>query len=491
MTQVAIEIGAAQSRIVGVLPPHAHETLRAHLSYKVQGAYFHPLFREGKWDGRRYLFTDKGQKFATGLLPRAVELLAHCGVEVQFFDKRSVPPPSQFMPIRQEFEDEFRPYQLDAIQKAIDEQGGILRIATGGGKTRIGAGIIARHERPALFLVHRRDLLHQAVDVLRHLMLYPELVGEVGDGVFNPAPITVATVQSLCAALNITVDKADDDLPDEDTDESIVDRKGAVLELLRASEVIVVDECHHVPAATIYDLLAKANGGAFRYGLSATDWRDDGADLQIEAALGARIVDINLSQLIDWGFLVAPEITMHKMRQNPEDYGGKEQWTGIYKHFVTNNESFADQVVDINAVWYAQGRTILTLVTTLAHGRYLERLHRQRGIPALFLSGKDDSTTRADALNRVRSRDLRCLIATSIADEGLDLPALDALNLAGGGKSTTRAYQRIGRILRPAPGKSSGLVADYMSAGHDWIDKHSKDRMKIYKAEPRFKVIIE
>jgi len=467
------------------MPNYAKELLRSHLSFKVQGDFFSPQYRSGMWDGKKNLFSDKGQKFATGLLRRVIDLLAHCGIEPTLYDRRTPPPPSQFMPLRQQIDDEFRPYQLEAIETAMQRGGGILRVGTGGGKTRIGAGIIARHERPAIFLVHRRDLLHQAVGVLRELMMYPELVGEVGDGIFNPQTITVATVQSLCAALNIEVGKSDDDIPDE-KDDLLRDRKDAVETLLGAAEVIVCDEVQHVPCDTIYNLLKKFPNAAFRYGLSATDWRDDGADLQIEAAVGPRIVDINLSYLIDRDYLVPPHITMHKMRAPAKEYLGTDNWNGVYKHFVTHNESFAEQVLEINAQWYREGRTILTLVTNISHGHYLERLHNASGVPSLFLSGKDGKETRKDALDRIRSKNLSHLIATSIADEGLDLPALDALNLAGGGKSSTRAYQRIGRILRPYEGKSFGLVADYEGCQHKWLKDHARDRLRIYKAEPRF-----
>ena len=52
------------------------------------------------------------------------------------------------------------------------------------------------------------------------------------------------------------------------------------------------------------------------------------------------------------------------------------------------------------------------------------------------------------------------LIASKIFDQGVDIPNLDALVLAGSGKSSGRALQRIGRVIRNAPGKKKAIVVE-------------------------------
>jgi superfamily II DNA or RNA helicase len=373
-----------------------------------------------------------------------------------------------------------RDYQAAAVQKAIDAGCGTVRIATGGGKTRVGAAVIATLERPAIFLVHRRDLLHQAIDVLRELFHYPEVIGQVGDGVYEPNLVTVATVQSVAAALGIGREKDDEDKEERPPHAALE----TITEMLERCEVLIVDEAHHVPADTIFEILGHMNT-IYRIGLSATDWRDDGADMMIEAALGPRCVDISLTNLIDWGYLVPAKITMHKAAgcDGPPVDG---KWNTVYKHYIAGNELFAEQVIGQAGEWHEQGRTILTLVTAVAHGKRLAHDMNLAGIRTEFLSGEDDSVQRRTVLEALRRKELRSLIATSIADEGLDLPSLDALILAGGGKSSTKTYQRIGRILRPFPGKTEGLVADYRVRRNKWLDEHAKDRLRIYRTEAGF-----
>jgi superfamily II DNA or RNA helicase len=86
-------------------------------------------------------------------------------------------------------------------------------------------------------------------------------------------------------------------------------------------------------------------------------------------------------------------------------------------------------------------------VRSIEHGHAL----RQYMPGAVFMEGDTPATERKQILDQVRNRRLNTLIATSLADEGLDLPSVDVVILAGAGSSTTKALQRIGRALRPFP----------------------------------------
>jgi superfamily II DNA or RNA helicase len=107
-------------------------------------------------------------------------------------------------------------------------------------------------------------------------------------------------------------------------------------------------------------------------------------------------------------------------------------------------------------------------------------------VPSIFLSGKDTTVKRREVMDDIRSGRLRHLIGTSIADEGLDMPILDALTLAGGGRSTTKVYQRIGRVLRPFAGKTDALVADFRLKQEEKINKHAGRRANVYRKELHF-----
>lgn len=100
-----------------------------------------------------------------------------------------------------------------------------------------------------------------------------------------------------------------------------------------------------------------------------------------------------------------------------------------------------------------------------------------------MLSGNDDALKRAAVFEAVKRGICRCLVASTIADEGLDLPILDTLILAGGGKSSTRAFQRVGRVLRLHENKEKAVVFDFIDYT-PMLRRHSRERQKYYEREP-------
>jgi len=94
----------------------------------------------------------------------------------------------------------------------------------------------------------------------------------------------------------------------------------------------------------------------------------------------------------------------------------------------------------------------------------------------------------------MRTNECEITISTSIFDEGINVKSLDTLVLAGSGKSSTRALQRIGRILRPyldTEGnnlKKDAIVIDFYD-DCKYLRSHSNKRKKIYKTEDEFEII--
>ena len=80
-----------------------------------------------------------------------------------------------------------------------------------------------------------------------------------------------------------------------------------------------------------------------------------------------------------------------------------------------------------------------------------------------------------------------CVLASKIFDIGVDIPSLAGLVIACGGKSTVKALQRVGRVIRKYPGKKFAVVIDFYDQA-TYLDNHSKTRYKIYKSEDGFDV---
>jgi len=134
------------------------------------------------------------------------------------------------------------------------------------------------------------------------------------------------------------------------------------------------------------------------------------------------------------------------------------------------------------------GKQVLVLTEKIKHGKALKEKIAEGGTPTRFISGRDKTDVRKAALGAFKAGRLRCLVATTILDEGVDVPCIDVLILAAGGKAKTRLLQRVGRGLRQGEDKESLLVIDFANFTHKWLLKHSLARLQLYKAEECFMI---
>lgn len=277
---------------------------------------------------------------------------------------------------------------------------------------------------------------------------------------------------------------------------------------------ILVSNCHHIASDTFVNISKWAKNAFYRIGVSATPWREDGADLLLEAALNKKTEENNISasKLIEWGYLVPCTIYFVPIKQI---FKGKNYNT-LYKNAIVNNMERNKIAVQIALkMRETKDATILMLIQQVEHGEtILNMLSKQINIEKKsisvvdpisqketlvrisnieFLSGKDNALKREAVKNGVKEGFVKILIGSTIADEGLDIPNLDCLILLSGGKSSTRAFQRVGRVLRlytnPETGKKKerAIVFDFQDYT-PMLRRHSRRREQLYKTEPLWEI---
>ncbi len=429
-----------------------------------------------------------GIHFPTGLYSRAVDFFKAYGRTVSTIDNRSSYQVGQ-LNITKSSALQTRDYQEDIIEKACKQQRGIIKAATGSGKTAIGSGIIAKlGVAPFIFYVTSQDLLVQAKSELERFLLnsgQPMKVGVIGGSKCEIRDINIMTVQTAVRSLGEKYEKFDDEESDEEDDISIKENRYAVIsDLVRSAKGIIADECHHWSAKTCQIISDYSINARFKFGLSGTPWRDEGDDMLIDACFGKLIAEINASFLIRKGILVQPQIYfVHNSLQMEKNI----PYQTAYKQGIVENEKRNGIIANIAQKMKDNGRNTLILVKHIEHGSTLEQM-----IPgAVFLKGKDSSKTRQAHIEQMRQKKIPITIATSIFDEGVDVKPLDGLILAGSGKSQTRALQRIGRVIRTYEDPISGFVKKdaYIVDFQDnfiYMNNHSNRRRNIYRTEPEF-----
>lgn len=427
-----------------------------------------------------------GMHFHSGLISKACAYFRNNNVDYHITDIRQHFEKTDRYSMSDEFE--YRDYQQDIIKvvagdkdiKGVDR--GIIKVATGGGKTSIACAVIANIGiSPTIFYVTSIDLLNQAKDEIERFVTEngePVEVGMVGGGHKIIKDITVMTVQTAVRALGGVWIKYDDENFEKD-DTDIEDMREEIKNLIHNCKLMICDEVQHWAAETCQIISDASILCQYRYGFSATPWRDKGDDILIDGCFGKCLADINASHLIRKGYLVKPNIyfwTISNMRGI-----GKVPYQTLYKSAIVDNVERNDIIADLAEYFLEKKRKILILVKQIEHGKILEEI-----IPgSTFLYGKTSKKKRKEHLALMRENKPRITIASVIFDEGIDCKPLDTLILAGGGKSPTRALQRIGRILRLFEGKTDAIAVDFMD-NCQYLQSHSKKREKIYKSEDEF-----
>lgn len=489
--------------------------LRDACSYEQVGAQYSDAYRAGNWDGKVSLYDVSNRSFPSGLLQTVVQAL-YIGGYMTSVEMATSAPQRLF---EWTFVGTLRPYQADAATAALKYGRGIVQVPTGGGKTVIMCKVIADLGLRTLVLVHTKDLLYQNKAKIEALIGGIEKVGQVGDGIFELGDVTVATVHSISGKVG-GMDLSKVSLSEYDEDDVLVVKTEArtdvrtdeLLDYLRTVDVVCIDEAHHTPATMTYNVVQSMDA-YHRFGLSATPWRDDCKDIMITAAIGDTVYSVNTSKLIEMGYLVAPVI--HIARIPPVHFPRSAKFSTVYSKYITNNDTRNKVIAAIARREVSASRQVLILVTKIRHGNILSKQYLP-DIENRFLTGGERGTKRKELLHEFARRDYPLLIATTLADEGLDIPTLDTVILAGGGKSTTRTLQRIGRAIRlhdDCPGcgstnvrilgttslcecndcgkkwiysgKERAFVYDFIDQAQ-WLDKQSLRRQEVMSKEPRF-----
>lgn len=231
--------------------------------------------------------------------------------------------------------------------------------------------------------------------------------------------------------------------------------------------VIVVDECHHVPA-TSFEMVLKACSSRRVYGLTATPKRKD----RLEKLLFAQCGPIRHT-LVD-----APtdEVRTVKVRRTtlafPSDAGPRPPIHLVWEALVQDESRIKVIVADLLSC-AASGRSPLVLADRKV---YLERLQAAftaevTGVTCHRLDGQMGKKARNEVLRQIdehyNERKPFVLFATaSLIGEGFDLPRLDTLVLAMPLSFKGRLVQYAGRLHRRHEAKGAALIFDYLDHNH-------------------------
>ena len=468
--------------VVHGLEPRHVKYFNKFYAKKVEGYYFSPLYKLGKWDGTIKFFMKTGKTYIN-LLPEILPKIRQFEYKIQLDDRRvnsnvfpnkitdqyfaHILDPETQKPII------LRDYQVDLVNVLLEEGGGIGIAATGAGKTFMVTALVdcyGKHDFPTMTIVPSQDLITQTKRVMEFLGL------DVGEYSGDTKDLEHLHVVSTWQALqnNPTI--------------------------LSRFKVVVVDECHGAKAKILNDLLIQHGANiVHRFGVTGTLPKNETDAMSIQVALGDVKYEINAKTLIDQDYLAKLHINIFQLEEDltaqydeylqipleeREDLTYKQFKDAYFpehsaeKRYLQSNKARIQWIADlINTKRDMKKGNIFCLVGSIQFGKKLTKL-----IPgAIFVHGPDDKDVRQQVYSLFKDNDNLVVIATvHIAGTGLDIKRIFNLMLIDLGRSFIRTIQTIGRGLRKAEDKDFVDVSDVCS-DLKYSRTHVRERMKFYR----------
>ena len=391
-----------------------------------------------------------------GCLDETIDLLRTHGIDARVEDLRHAGTS-----LAVDFLGALRDRQVASFDALAAHDCGVLAATTAFGKTVVAAALIAYRSCSTLVLVHRRELLVQWVERLKtFLSVGAGDIGTIGAGRRKPTGrIDVALIQSLV-------------------------RKGEVSDLIAGYGHLVVDECHHLSAAS-FELVARRSKARYVLGLSATVARRDGHHPIIFMQCGpVRFRADAKSHAAHRG------IDHRVMRRETSfcmplaDEVPRVSVTTVCAGLAQDRDRNALIVQDVRAA-LANGRTPLVLTERRDHLDILRHEFEDFCPHLVVLHGGMKTAERAAAKLLLQSPNTstRIILATGrYLGEGFDNPHLDTLFLTMpiAWKGTLAQY--VGRLHREHHGKDEVVVYDYVDLSVPVLARMAAKRQAGYRA---------
>lgn len=420
------------------------------------------FWKKGKY-GRKekrtypYYLIDRTGHFLTGFIPRVKKICEDNDITISWSGKISYPGwLSPFLPGI-----DFRPDQLTLIDSALEKKRGVLKAPTGSGKTILALGIVSCFfhrslEAPSnprvLYLAHTVSICGQ---VAKEFEKYGYDVGKVYGGKIElNKKITVATRQSLAKQ-----------------DISLIE------EVWKPWDIVLLDEVHHLSSfsgqyADIFTNLQSP----IRIGMTATLPTAEEAKMAIEGFIGPVIGQLDINEAHELGILAKPKI---KLVRVPHKSTELRKYAEIYQAGIVDNRNRNRLILEMVKERIDAGETVLILVTRIEHGENLHRMAELFGLDVKYLHGASEAEEREMIRKELIEKKTKCVISTVIWREGINIPSLNCVVNAAGGKSEIATLQAIGRGLRKTDDKEEVLIVDFLDTSR-YLAEHAIARISTY-----------
>ncbi len=383
-----------------------------------------------------------------------------------------VAPVAKAVPWHRKLDFEFRPYQVEGVDKLIAARHGCLSLPTGTGKSKLAMKAVRDLGLRAVVASPFSAIVEQTYDEFRHY-LGPARVGQYGDGKHDlDKLVTVATAQAL----------------------QRIEPNTELGNTLSQTQVLIADEAHMWAADTLSHVSQELLGNApYRFFLTGTHLRGDGRQVMLEGLTGDVLMHMEVSEAVAKGYLTPPKFRMLTMESCVIAPGDPAEATRKCLYLAPRVVSTVADMVNRLA---RSGRPTLVLIDELEQFTALLP-HLQHEVGFAYGGVRGNAKRRGEIMAKIPEKHRKSnplalvrefnqgkfpiLIGTSCITIGADIKAASAGFYWRGGKSEVDVRQGVGRFLRLVPGKTDALIFDIDPTDGGIAHKHARVRAEVYK----------
>lgn len=380
-----------------------------------------------------------------------------------------------------------REVQVEALAKILLAKRCIIQITTGGGKSEIMCALVKilaeTNDNKFPTTIVFEPTLRLVNDMVARFEGYDIPVVKYGDN-REIVPNTV----NICQPISLGND---------------LDKNPYILDEV---QIMIGDECHHYSSDSFRKPTYYVNNLEYSIGLSASSIDQANVsnmtmngysyeELLMIGATGPIALNVVAKDLIDDEILAIPVLCV---LNNPADeYLAEEDIANWHKTTAVRLES--DNRTRLAAMaaelFHNNNRKTLILVHTIRWARkFLEIFHEYELSDYVRASYGGDSFESyngheyvrikdEDVFDKFKSGEYTILVATTHLYEGADVPNLDAIILAYGGKKQRLQIQGIGRVLRKTKQGKYAWIIDFTDHNDPILKRHSQIRLKRYQEQ--------
>lgn len=461
--------------------PSIEQEIVDFFTYEYPGARFTPQFRARLWDGKVRLYDALRKTLYVGLVGYVEKFAERNGYQIEYLNEVVVQNDLQYEDIERfvkalELPEkiEIRDYQIDAIQRAINNERTLLHSPTGSGKSFIIYSLIR----------HYVSLNQKCILIVPSTSLVEQMYSDFEDY----SQLNGWSVKQHCQKLYSGFTK------DFSCDVLITTWQSVYLQpkaWFRQFNVLFGDEAHQFKAKSLTTVMEKMDRVRYRVGTTGTIDNKKIHKLVLEGMFGPVHKVTTTKQLMDSQRLAKLNITCVVLKYSEEIR--KERKNNTYQEEMDWLVSCEPRNKFIrNLAVKSKGNTLVLFQYVEKHGKVLydlirNKTHEDRKV--FFVYGGTETTDREEIRHITEGESDAIIIASyGTFSTGINIPSIENVIFASPTKSKIRNLQSIGRGLRLKDGKSECNLYDLADDLHwkSWKNhtlNHAAERYKIYAEE--------